>query len=408
MSIHYKKASIDLRYRIAAIAFSMAYGILASRFLGAEGRGAFVLQTLLVQGLCLTFLNGGLGVALQTVCARRQHSARQCNRLAVVLSLALSFLAILLFSITQFTANAEKDLLLFTLISAGFCCTIYQSYAAGILNGLGEVIQRAKLEFLQSLALVTLAVVLIAMGQTTVFAFVSGFYVVLGLSTGAYFQRVVRFHRGKLRGAIQPNQLKELLQFGSRVYVGEVAASGRFQLDQLIVSAWFGNAGLGLYQQAQALARRGLLPSQSYATSSWQPVAQATPAQSREIVRATWTKVFQLSLLILLGGWFCAPLIPVIYGEDFREAVPLFRLMLPGILLQGSVQVIAVYLFAQQRKPGLVALLNWCSVILQVGLMLIAYTISPTLTAVATGAAVAWVLTAALFWGAYLLVRRIV
>lgn len=406
MTAHHRKASIDLRYRIAAVASSMIYGIIVSRALGAEGRGTFVFQTLLIQGLCLTFLNGGLGVALQTVCARNPATARRCNRYAVVLSLVFAAVAIVGLLLFQQHGSTPQELISVSLICLGFICTLYQCFAAGMLNGLGEVALRARLEFGQSLALLITAFVLAVVRETSVLAFTIGFYAVLLGSSIIYFRCLYQSHKGSLRGPVNGKQIKELLRFGGRVYVGEVAASGRFQLDQLIISSWFGTAGLGLYQQAQALARRGLLPSQSYAVSSWQPIGQATVAEGKLIVQTTWWKVCKLSVIVLLAGWLLAPIIPVIYGEDFRDAVPLFRLMLPGILLQGSVQVVAVYLFSSLRKPGLVAILNWASVIAQLGLMAMAYSLSPTLTSVAMGAAVSWVLTALLFWAAFLFAKK--
>lgn len=406
MSDHHKKASADLRYRLAAVFCSLIYGIIVSRALGAEGRGGFVLQTLLVQGLCLTFLNAGLGVALQTVCARHKTAARVCHRFAVLVSMILAVLASVGYLILYFRSGEPASGLMMFLICLGFFSTLYQCFAAGMLNGLGEVVRRARLEFAQTVGLLIVAIVLILAGQRTVIAHAIGFYGVLFFSSIQYFRFLYNAHNGKLQGRLRSKNVTELLKYGARVYAGEVAASSRFQLDQLIITSWFGAAGLGLYQQAQALARRGLLPSQSYATSTWQPLARATASQSQQIVFATWWKVIKLSAIVLVAGWFMAPIIPIIYGEDFREAIPLFRLLLPGILLQGSVQVIAVYLFSHLHKPGVVAVLNWASLFLQIGLMVLGYSVSSTLAGVAIGAGVSWVLTALLFWGAYRLYSR--
>jgi O-antigen/teichoic acid export membrane protein len=390
-----QKARWDLFYRLGAVACSMVYGILISRFLGAEGRGTFVMQSLLVQGLCLTFLNPGLGVAFQTICARKPGALRVCHRWALVSAGSLALLATAFFLPLGLMGTGG----LVVVVGAGFFATLYQAFAGGLLNGLGRVVERARLEFLQSALLAGFAFSQWGTGETSVGITLLGFYGVMGVSALLFFRLVYPEHRGGLKGTLKRRHFNELLGYGMRVYAGEVAASSRFQLDQVVISSVFGAAGLGIYQQAQALATRGLMPSQSYSTALWKPMGQAgTEEQASLMLWTTLRRVFLISLVVLVVGWVCAPLIPVIYGSDFVDAVGVFRILLPGVLLQGAVQVIAVWMFAHRRAPARVAVLNWLSLGIQGLLMAMAWLVWPSLTGFAVALSVAWCFTAVLFF----------
>lgn len=155
------------------------------------------------------------------------------------------------------------------------------------------------------------------------------------------------------RGGVSPRLRREIVGYGLRGQIGGVVALLNLRLDFAILGAMAGPAVLGTYAVASKYAELLRLPGTALTWVSYPSLARLTPTGAARHARrlalpalgAVW--LLGIPLFVLTG-----PLIGLMYGGGFADAVPQARVLFAGMLLAGGAGVASGYLYARGR-PGL-------------------------------------------------------
>lgn len=170
-------------------------------------------------------------------------------------------------------------------------------------------------------------------------------------------------HAGRLLGQPDRRLAGELVSYGTRGQVGGLITLLNLRLDFAFLGAIAGPAILGTYAVASKYAELLRLPGTALTWVCYPRLAGIAeadvPARARRYARpALFTVLLPAALAYLLSG----PVIRLLYGARFDDAVPQAQVLLTGMLLAGAAGVASAHLYASGR-PGV------NSVVLGVGLL---------------------------------------
>jgi stage V sporulation protein B len=149
--------------------------------------------------------------------------------------------------------------------------------------------------------------------------------------------------------------LREVVAYSFTCYLGNFTQFLNYRLDVFIVTYFSGVQKLGLYTLAVSLGQMIWLVSKAAATVLLPNVAasqEAAAANAKRTAQITRIAFMISAASALLLAVFAAPLVPWIFGEEFRPSVTPLLLLLPGIVAFSAANVIASYL-AGIGKPQL-------------------------------------------------------
>lgn len=169
-----------------------------------------------------------------------------------------------------------------------------------------------------------------------------------------------------------------------------------YRLDVLVLEAVASSESVGIYTAAVALAELVLVVSMSAA------VVRA-PLYARQkhhsLKRDSWLVLGLSALTGVAIAALCPFLIPLLFGDDYRESIQVVWALLPGICCLAAYRYISNAEIVRGHKYGLLAS---CLVSIATDVVLI-FSLSPTLGAVGAGLAASSSYAAGLI---YLLVHR--
>lgn len=372
-----RKSALEAGSQLLAISFSLVSGILISRMLGAEGRGVYVLATALAATVFVAFGDLGMSAACRVFAARIPERLGELHAAAVLVAtaagLALAGGAAVL---APRHADLPADLLaVLPWIVVGVPVLLYQSFWRGLMVGLGDIRGKAVADVLFAAAQLA-AIVLLAVALTNRRAtpFVVAWYAIAVVS--AVLMAVLLGRHGALWRRPSVAFVRDLFAYGRWIYVGDIGARLRLQADQLAAQAFGGEAALGRYNQAASLAGRVLVLPSAVTTAAYQAITASATPDAQRLVAASFRQCLLLAVGLTLAGWVAAPLIPLIYGADFRESITPFRILVPAVASIGMAQVLAAYFSGHLARPRVLAVVNWIGFALQIGLLV---TLAPRL-----------------------------
>jgi O-antigen/teichoic acid export membrane protein len=322
----------------------MVSGPLLARMLGLDGRGylaSLVLWPVLIAQL------GSLGLPLavtyhiaqdRAMAARVAHAAL---RFAVPQALLLTALhaAVLLVILRGEAASIR---LAGAITLAAVPASLAQQYGLAMLQGRQRFaafnVQRllpavlyaggvAALFVLGSTSIVAVAAVMTG-ANTTVSA--------ISLTTGLRAVGSV----GTAQGAAD---LGGMLRFGLRGLLGTVSLINSLRLDQVVLALFLAPAALGLYVVALAFTNLPRFVAQSVGMIAYPSVAARCDetAARRSLWAFVWaTGAMSMAIigpLLLTAGW----LVPLFFGQEFRDAARVTQILLPGVLFSGLGRVLS-------------------------------------------------------------------
>lgn len=365
-----RKSAYDFASRLGILVITMLTGIVLNRMVGAAGRGAYVLATVVVLTQLQNFASLGIQVSNQVLVGRDRESLGRLHAWAVVLALTVQavfgglvwlFRAPLLEGV--FRGITPWHLALATCaVGSSFYWMAWQ----GLMIGLGDIRTLARFHFYLALLQNACIIVVLGIAQPLVHPgrmagtvdVLVGIFLAIQILSVAGMALVLRRH-GALWGPLEGERLRRLLSFGTRVYVGNVASGLLSQLDQLLVNGLAGIGALGVYNQAASLANKVWLVSSGIESAAYNPMTSATKEQARALAVDLFRVTFLLSLGLIALGWIAAPLIPWIYGRDFESAVFPFRLLILGTAMFGCGRMISMYFTGFKQSPQTLLVLNW-------------------------------------------------
>jgi O-antigen/teichoic acid export membrane protein len=325
--------------------------VVVSRLLGVEGKGIFSLFIATVGGLMIL---ATLGMPQ----GQMYHATKNQQWLSHFMANAipLSILTGGVIAVAYFVGGRELGLKQVTSLGwAGFGAGVIAVPTGVLLMYQRQyflTLHRYELAKAGGVALMTLPLVgylgLYAVGHAKVNTFLAVF-VASQLLCFALFLRSAR-RVGPAQGQFSMELARRSLAFGSRQYASDIASYLMSRLDFFMVTLYLGASGLGIYSVAVGLAEIIMRLSMDIGTMLYPVFAGGNlkPGQPAGALRMiTLMAVVIATVLALISG----PLVRVLYGSAFAEAVLPFRWLLLGTVAWSTTYVTWTYVSSTGR-PG--------------------------------------------------------
>lgn len=346
---------LDVAFYVAlsysGVLFAAVAGVLEARTFGARGYGAVALTTSLVPFLTIALCMGMPISFRRAVAAEPERSAgvvalayrhaAACLLVSVPTGFVVSFHLLHSFAVPVRVAGA--------VVLAATSIGVIGESGAQILIANGWV---RKLGLLRLLPVMAIAVVVIAawiVGRLTV--------------TVAIWALVARpvaellFCVLVLPRPVEPERRSQHMHFGARAIVGQFAEIGTARIDQLILLPLLGAAALGRYSVCVTITGLPIAAAQALTSARFNRMVNEPHQTAKLMLReVAMTASATLALGVLVVG-AVAPLLPRLYGNDFRG--------LNGVLIALSVATVVIAacyaagsILVALGRPGLSAL-SW-------------------------------------------------
>ena len=370
-------------------------GSLSARTLGPTDRGYFALLVLVPSLACQV---GGLGISAAIghfVASRETDPARILRELkrplALQLVLATAGAAILGAALN---VGHPSYVLVGVLIATTFVATTYaKEYAIVLLQATGHSLVANLLKPLREVAW--------AVGITVVFVLdVDDFLVVmitcaaaewLTLTVSLLLLLTLVLRNQQLGPSDREVSREDVLRFGRAGYLSWTSPLDTFRLDQMYVGAALSPTTLGYYAAGAAFTTIPRVLAHTIGLTA-APFIAGQRADTGDSARRTGLAFAALAvglsgITALIVALSATWLVPLLYGEDFRPAIPITQVLIFGGFLF-AVRRIMIDILRGIGNPG-------AGFRSEVGGLILFAVAAPALGAVAGGVGVAWAFVAA-------------
>jgi O-antigen/teichoic acid export membrane protein len=322
----------------------MISGPLVARMLGVDGRGqlaALVLwPTVIAQMGSL-----GLPLAVTFELAHGPAGAARAKRAVLLFAgpqaviLSAVHVAVLLFVLSGEPASIRAAGLA-TLVAVP--AALAQQYGLAMLQGKQRFAAFNTLRLLPAAVYAGGVVGLFVIGADSILSVVlltMAANLAIGVTTLGAGLRVA----WRSDAAVRFADLGAMLRFGLRGLLGSVSPIESFQLDQMVLALFLAKEALGLYVVGLAFTNLPRLVSQSVGLVAYPNIArQADAVAARRSLWAFFWLTMAMAVAIVLPLWLAAGrLVPLFFGGDFRGAVVVTRILLPGTLFAAGRRILS-------------------------------------------------------------------
>jgi len=343
-----KNIGLTLGRQVLATFAQFLLVVLVARELGPEGNGYYAMA-ILVPTLLANFLNLGVGPATVYYVSRGEFSARQAVtgnlRLAAIVSAVgvAAMLPVLLIWGDEVFPGVPSALLYFGLIS--FPLTLALSYLNTVLQGL-EDFSAFNLTVLippyVNLIGVIIAFYLFGLG-------VAGALVAYIVSQLFGFLIVLLLLRkknivGKVWAAdeTRANYTRAVLGYGWKAHLSNVITFVNYRSDIFLVNFFLSPAATGIYVIAVQISEKLWMPSQAVSTVLFPRLSamKDRPAERLELTKKGFVLVAMITAgLSGVSAFALYQLVGPIFGDEYRDALPAFLWLIPGVVLWAGARI---------------------------------------------------------------------
>jgi O-antigen/teichoic acid export membrane protein len=322
----------------------MVSGPLLARMLGLDGRGylaSLVLWPVLIAQL------GSLGLPLAVtyhiaqepaVAARVARAALRFGVPQTLLLTALHAMVLLVLLHGEPTSIRVAGAVTLAAVPA----SLAQQYGLAMLQGQQRF---SAFNVLRLLPVVLYAGGVAALFVSGVTSIVAVAMVLMGAnaSVGAITLATGLRAVGSIGAARGSADLGAMLRFGLRGLLGTVSLIDSLRLDQVVLALFLAPAALGLYVVALAFTNLPRFVAQSVGMVVYPSVAsRADETSARRSVWAFFWATGAMSVAIVAPLLLAAGrLVPLFFGDEFRDAVRVTQILLPGMLFSGMGRVLS-------------------------------------------------------------------
>jgi O-antigen/teichoic acid export membrane protein len=327
-------------------ALTVATGVLIARWLGPVGKGVFSGLGLLQSGVAAA--TGGVGAAITYLLTKKARTiSGLLSPLAALLVLVsiLTWVGLLVWG--AFHGYSGTWLIFFVSVPA----SVVLSWQGYLFLGLGRVRVLNRVSLARGLLLLVLLLVAVkAMGQGLNGSLVAWAAAAYG---SAIFVVVYALMMGRPEGGRRlQTDLSELLRFGSRSSLDGILGFLAYRIDSLIIIAFLGAAGFGLYSVAVAGGEVLYMISRSVATASANAIGSTELSKSAQITaKAVRTTTAAIGVMALILCVLAPMLVKLLYGDRFAAAALPFQILLPGVVAFSSAGIFSSFFSYQLGRP---------------------------------------------------------
>lgn len=212
---------------------------------------------------------------------------------------------------------------------------------------------------------------------------------------------------GFFAAAVRPSVrlVRRVLSYGMRGQIGGVMTLLNLRLDFVLLGSFAGPAVVGSYAVASKFAELLRIPSLAINYVLYPRFAREGLLVAARNVRRMMPRAFALMVILALLVAACVgPLIPWLYGKDFRNAIGPAYILVAGLVTDGVGAVLSAWLLGCGR-PGANSFAVGVGVIVTVGLDALLIPSHQAIGAALASGAAYFTVTACLF-GAFEKIRR--
>ncbi len=347
-------------------------GILSARILGPSGRGEYAAIILWPTALMMV-LSFGINQAVAYYGGKRAYSISELSTGSLVVGLVQSVLAVAIglaiipLVLGKYSATVRHLEILFVLFTPA---AILSVFAGNLFQGIPDLLRFNIIRVMSPIAYFLGLVYVIASKRVSLDAVIYSQIAsyVIALVVGVVLVAILlkpRFHWSR---AIIP----DLVHYGGRVQVTNIANYFNQRVDQLVLSLVVPPKQLGFYAVAVTVATGLTVFSQAAGIVTFSRGASQSPEQCRATIGVS----FRAALAWLVASsalvYFLTPaLIHLIFGSAFDGSILACRILLPGTVVLGLNQVLYNGASALGR-PGLPSIAEGVSIALTaIGLYLL-------------------------------------
>lgn len=358
MSVN-KKIFYSFLTQLPILVLGVASGIFITRILGAEGRGVYSIFYNDIQFLCL-FLSLGLNTGLIYFISGSRMAVEKLAGVSVILlgGSTLLLTVLLLGSVKLGYGGAlypdgHSSLFYTAYLAVSYFFSLANVLMSAIFQGRSDFRTVNRISVFNSLINCIAFVGLYAwhrlngnsVGIREVLLFS---LLVLVLNTVAWV-----FYYAKLIRAIpkfnfsMKGELLPLFSFAALIHLSNVINFFNYRLDIWIVDHFKGSGDVGIYSLSANIAQMFWLVSTPIANVLLPHLSGGTE-EERMRTFAFYSRInFSLILGLAVIAWFCAGIIPFVYGAEFNASILPFRLLLIGIVFSCHTKMLATYVIAR-------------------------------------------------------------
>jgi O-antigen/teichoic acid export membrane protein len=339
-----------LTYLFAALTLgaNLLSGIVIARALGPDGRGVTVALATVTQLVGYLFASG-VAQSLSYFIARRPDDGPTLLTTWVLMLIPLTALAIGITELllpTIFATDGEQAIAIGRWFVFTIVLVIGLELNYGLLLGSQDFLVYNVLRFAQPLLAALSLAVLWALDALTVertmVAATASTAIVLTVGLG---RAVVRIGVGRPA----PRLGLAGLWFGVRGQGQTLAANITARLDVAMLPAFVTAANVGLYSVATNISLIVYQLSNTFAGLVL-PAAASDPERGPiKVVGSLWASLLVAAGVAIALAVFGRPLLGLVYGDRFRDAVEPLLLLLPGAVLFAGSSILAAGVFAAGR-----------------------------------------------------------
>lgn len=341
----FKKALSVLSVRGLIVIMSFLSSIALARVLGPEEKGLFSVA-LTFAAVFVQFGNLGLFTSNTYYLAKDSTVLPKVMGNSIVISAALMGLCVAVFAFFSiFPDRAPVGLPLLALalgVAPIHLCALLQSQMLLALDHIKFY------NILDALAYSYPLVVLLLSLFIHVNSIITYCVFALTISCLALFGFVYLRRRHACKVEFSVPFMKKCLMLGIKAFAASFLCYLVLRVDILMVQAFLGNTEAGIYSIAASLVDILNIVSSTIGLLLYpETIKTKDYAQRRRLFSSVIQKVFWAMLAILIAVYFLSDfLIGTFYGQAYIRAVPLFQILLPGMLFWAMSGLFATYFAA--------------------------------------------------------------
>jgi O-antigen/teichoic acid export membrane protein len=144
--------------------------------------------------------------------------------------------------------------------------------------------------------------------------------------------------------------IRKLAKFGLQGEVGNVLQLLNYRLDQYIVRAYVGLAGVGIYAVGASMTEAIFIMANAVALVLLPRLSAASEEEAQWMAPvATRNTIFVAAAGALVLAMAAPVIVPLAFGEAYEDSIEPLWLLLPGTVLLCGSKVLTSYIFSQGR-----------------------------------------------------------
>ncbi len=341
--------------QVAAAMLGLVTTVIIARVYGPEGNGAYAVA-LLLPTMLANFLNLGVAPANVYHLGSRQATVRQllaANLQIFILLGALGLVigtTVLLWKGEELFPGVEPRILWFAL--AIFPLGLVNGYLHSVFQGLQQFRPYNMLAILQPTILLCMILAITALGYRELAYLVGAQFVAQCGVSALTLVWLIPLIEEKNANVESASFIKKTLGYGWKAHLSNILAFVNYKADIFLVNLFLGPAAVGLYVIAVALAETLWLMSKAVSTVVLPRLAQLSSDEAKRKqltpLVSRWVLLMTLIAALMLAA-VAPPLIGLVFGSDYLEAVLPLWILLPGIVLTSASRVLANDIAARGR-----------------------------------------------------------